>query len=63
MGEIIDKAKGKLKQAAGKVTGNDKTRVEGAADVAKGKVKGAFETVKTHVKDAARDIKHANKGH
>ena len=63
MGEYIDKAKGKIKQAAGKVTGNEKTRLEGHADEAKGKIKGAFETAKTRLKDAARDAKHSSKGH
>ncbi len=39
-------AKGKLKEAAGKVTGNDKLRAEGRADQVKGNLKQAGEKVK-----------------
>jgi uncharacterized protein YjbJ (UPF0337 family) len=48
-------AKGSIKEAAGKMTGNDRLRAEGAADKAAGKVqKGVGD-----VKDAARDaLKH-----
>lgn len=51
MGEIIDKAKGKIKQVTGTVTSNDKLKAEGEVDELKGKVKGAV-----------ADIKHAVKG-
>ncbi len=51
MGELIDKAKGKIKQAAGKATGNDSLAGEGVVDEAKGKAKGAFEEVKQAAKD------------
>jgi len=54
MGELIDKAKGKIKQAAGNATGNDKLAAEGELDEAKGKVKGAFEEVKQAVKDVVQ---------
>jgi uncharacterized protein YjbJ (UPF0337 family) len=54
MGELIDKTKGKIKQAAGKASGNDKMHAEGVADEVKGKVKGAFEEVKQTVKDVAK---------
>jgi uncharacterized protein YjbJ (UPF0337 family) len=53
MGEIIDKLKGKLKQAAGGLAGNKKLVDEGKVDEAKGKVKGAFEDVKHAIKDSA----------
>ncbi|MFJ8043923.1 CsbD family protein [Kitasatospora sp. NPDC096147] len=43
-----DKAKGKLKEGAGKVTGNERLEAEGKADQAKGDIKQAGE----HVKDA-----------
>jgi uncharacterized protein YjbJ (UPF0337 family) len=39
-------AKGKLKEAAGKVSGNDKLRAEGKADQTKGNLKQAGEKVK-----------------
>jgi len=54
MGEIIDKVKGKIKQAAGAAAGNKKLENEGKADEVKGKAKGAFEEIKHAVKDAAR---------
>jgi len=37
----LDKAKGNVKEAAGKMMGNDRLRAEGAADKAKGAVKDA----------------------
>jgi len=54
MGEIIDKVKGKIKQAAGAATGDKKLEREGKVDEAKGKVKGAVEEVKQAVKDAVK---------
>ena len=54
MGEIIDKVKGKVKQAAGALSGDKKLEREGKVDEAKGKVKGAAEEVKQAVKNAAR---------
>lgn len=50
MGELIDKAKGKIKQAVGDLTGNEELTREGERDEAKGDVKGAFEDVKSAVK-------------
>jgi uncharacterized protein YjbJ (UPF0337 family) len=54
MGEIIDKVKGKIKQAAGAVTGDKKLEREGNVDETKGNVKGAVEDVKHAVKDAVK---------
>jgi uncharacterized protein YjbJ (UPF0337 family) len=54
MGEIIDKAKGKIKQAAGVLAGDKKLENEGRMDEAKGKVKGAMEEIKHSIKDAAK---------
>ena len=54
MGELIDKAKGKIKQAAGKASGNDQLAAEGVIDEAKGKVKGAFEEVKQAAKNVVQ---------
>ena len=39
-------AKGKMKEAAGKLSGNDKLRAEGIADQTKGNLKQAGEKVK-----------------
>ncbi len=46
-----DKAKGSLKEAAGKITGDAKLQAEGKADKAKGTVKNAL----GGAKDASRD--------
>ncbi len=54
MGEIIDKVKGNIKQAAGVVKGDKKLEDEGKVDLAKGKVKGAFEEAKHAVKETAK---------
>ncbi|MFF0191170.1 CsbD family protein [Streptomyces sp. NPDC005244] len=42
----MDKAKGKAKEAAGKVTGNDRMKTEGKMDQAQGKAKDAMGDVK-----------------
>ena len=47
--------KGKVKEAAGKVTGDDKLRAKGKADQTKASLKGAGESVK----DAASNVKDA----
>ena len=55
MGEILDKVKGKIKQAAGKASGDKKLEREGKVDEAKGKVKGAVEEIKHAVKSAVKE--------
>lgn len=52
MGELLDKAKGKVKEVGGVVSGDRALEGEGKADQVKGDVKGAFEEVKQGVKDA-----------
>jgi uncharacterized protein YjbJ (UPF0337 family) len=47
-----DKAKGAIKDAAGKITGDKKLQAEGKLD----KAKGAAHNMAGHVKDAARDM-------
>jgi uncharacterized protein YjbJ (UPF0337 family) len=54
MGELIDKTKGKIKQAAGVIAGDKRLEGEGKADEAKGKMKGAVEEVKHAVKHAVK---------
>lgn len=61
MGEVIDKAKGKIKQAVGNATDNKSLEAEGVKDEAKGKVKGVFEDAKHAVKEAVRDVKSDHK--
>ena len=45
MGENLDKAKGRVKQAAGDLTDDDDLKREGKADELAGKVKGAIDTM------------------
>jgi uncharacterized protein YjbJ (UPF0337 family) len=52
MGELIDKAKGAVKEAAGKATGDRSLENEGKVDRAKGEVKGAAEELKHNIKEA-----------
>jgi uncharacterized protein YjbJ (UPF0337 family) len=47
-------AKGAVKEAAGKVTGNDRLEAEGKVDKATGKVQGEVGKAKDAVKDALR---------
>jgi uncharacterized protein YjbJ (UPF0337 family) len=54
MGELIDKAKGKIKQAVGALGGDKSLKREGEVDETKGNVKGAVEDAKHAVKDAVK---------
>jgi uncharacterized protein YjbJ (UPF0337 family) len=51
MAGTTDKAKGVMKEAAGKATGDKRTESEGKVDRAKGEVK-----------DAAHEVKESSKG-
>jgi len=46
-----DKLKGKAKEAAGKVTGNERLQAEGKGDQVKGDAKQAVEKIKDTLKD------------
>jgi uncharacterized protein YjbJ (UPF0337 family) len=48
-----DQAKGAIKEAAGKVTGDTKLKVEGAVDKATGKVESAVGKARDDVRDEA----------
>jgi len=65
MGEFVDKTKGRIKQAVGDLTGNEKLRREGKRDEIKGKVEGVVDdakhAVKVAVKDATKSIKDTGK--
>jgi uncharacterized protein YjbJ (UPF0337 family) len=50
MGEIIDNAKGRTKQAVGGLTGNQKLELDGAKDILKSKAAGAVRTMKDALK-------------
>ena len=54
MGEIIDKVKGKIRHAAGALTGDKRLEREGKVDEAKGNAKGVVEDVKHTIKDAGK---------
>jgi uncharacterized protein YjbJ (UPF0337 family) len=49
-----DKAKGAMKEAAGKLTGNERLKAEGAVDKAKGAAKDALGRAKDAIRDASR---------
>ncbi|MFO1247285.1 MAG: CsbD family protein [Alphaproteobacteria bacterium] len=49
-----NQAKGAIKQAAGKVTGDAKLQAEGAADMAAGKVQNAVGGMKVAIRDATK---------
>jgi uncharacterized protein YjbJ (UPF0337 family) len=49
-----NQAKGAIKEAAGKVTGDAKLKAEGAADKAAGKVQNAVGGLKDSLRDAAK---------
>jgi uncharacterized protein YjbJ (UPF0337 family) len=49
-----NQAKGAVKEAAGKVTGDAKLKAEGAADKAAGKVQNAVGGLKDSLRDASK---------
>lgn len=57
MGENTDKAKGRVKQAAGDLTDDDDLKAEGKVDEASGKAKGVVDDVKDKADDAVDAIK------
>lgn len=50
----VEEAKGKLKEVAGRVVGNEKLEGEGIADQAAGKVQKTYGDVKEKAKDAIK---------
>jgi uncharacterized protein YjbJ (UPF0337 family) len=57
MGGKTDVAKGRIKEAAGVLTGNDKLRAEGKADQAVGEVKQAADKAVNKVKQAVKKVR------
>jgi uncharacterized protein YjbJ (UPF0337 family) len=47
-----EEAKGKIKEAAGKIVGNDKLKAEGKVDQLTGKVKASYGDAKEKIKNA-----------
>ena len=56
MGKIIDKVKGKLMKAEGKVTGDKVRQAQGSLEDTKGDIKGGIDKVKDGVKSAASKV-------
>lgn len=57
MGENIDQAKGRMKQAAGDLTDNDDLKNEGKVDETGGKAKGVMNDLRDKAEDAADAVK------
>lgn len=57
MGGKTDVAKGRVKEAAGVLTGNDKLRAEGKADQVVGKIKEAAGQAGDKVKRAVKKLR------
>ncbi len=57
MDSKLDQAKGKVKQAAGDLTGNDDLKREGKVDETSGNAKGKLEDVKDKAEDAVDAVK------
>lgn len=58
MGATSDQAKGRVKQAAGDLTGNDRLKGEGKADELTGKVKEAVDTVRDKAEDLVDKLRN-----
>ena len=52
----IDQSMGKVKEAAGKLVGNEKLQAEGLSEQAKGKVQTVYGDTKEDAKDAAKRV-------
>jgi uncharacterized protein YjbJ (UPF0337 family) len=61
MGEFSKKAKGRIEQAVGGLTGNKRLQKEGQADERAGQVEGAVTDVKHAVKAAKRALDEVSK--
>ena len=57
MGENLDKATGRVKQAAGDLSNDDDLKAEGKADEASGKAKGALDDLKDKAEGAVDAVK------
>ena len=56
MGGKTDEVKGRIKEAAGALTGNDQLREEGKTDQAVGKAKQAIQKAADAVKEAVKKV-------
>ena len=62
MSGTTDQAKGRVKEATGVLTGDDKLRREGKVDQAAGKAKGVAERMKDAAKGAIDGVRDVFKG-
>ncbi|MDO9404955.1 MAG: CsbD family protein [Polaromonas sp.] len=51
----VDESKGKVKEVAGRVVGNERLESEGLLDQAKGKAQATYGDAKESAKDKAKD--------
>lgn len=63
MGENLDKATGRVKQAAGDLTDDDELKAEGKADELSGKTKGIVDDLKDKAEGAVDAVKDKVDGH
>ncbi len=59
MGSTTDKIKGRIKEAVGVITDNDRLKSEGQTDQVMGEVKEAAEKVKDKVERVAEKVRDA----
>ena len=57
MGENLDKAKGRVKQAAGDLTDDEELKAEGEGDELAGKVKGGIDALRDKAEDAIDSVR------
>ena len=56
MGGKLDIAKGRIKEAAGTLTGNDKLKQDGKTDQVAGKAKETVQKVADNIKEAVKKV-------
>jgi len=54
---VMKQAKGAVKDATGKITGDEKLQAEGKADKLAGKTQNAFGQAKDVMRDAMKDVR------
>jgi uncharacterized protein YjbJ (UPF0337 family) len=59
MGSTTDKIKGRVKEAVGVITDNDRLKREGRTDQAEGEVKETVEKVQDKAKQVVEKVKNA----
>ena len=52
----VEQSSGTIKEAAGKLVGNDRLRTEGAAEKVKGKVQASYGDAKENAKDKVKKV-------